>query len=144
VSTFQDFDGARRERLRALEPIRFRLGGRDFSCVIKPTLADSFELAAAPEPWIFDGTPRTAAVAAITRFIEALLANNRQRKQFQKLLSRRDDPIDAESIIELGGWLAEQFTNRPLDRSNVSSDGPPTSGETSSTSRFGPAEELMT
>lgn len=144
MSAFADFDAARRERQRALEPIRFRLGGKDFTCVVSPVLADAFELASAPEPKLFDGTPNLAGVAAIVRFIEALLANNRQRKAFQKVLANRDDVIDQQAIIELGGWLAEQFTSRPLGSSGDSSDGPPTSGPTSSTSPFAPVDELLT
>lgn len=135
---FQDFDAARRERLRALQPIKFRFGGKDFACVIMPTIADSFELATAPEPVLMDGTPVLAGVAAITRFIEALLANNRQRRQFQKVLRNRKDVIDQQAIIDLGGWLAEQFTNRPLGSSTGSSSGPDTNGASSNDSPFQP------
>ena len=135
---FEDFDAARRERQRALEPIRFRLGGIDFNCVKTPTLADAFELATAPEPITFDGTPNLAAVAAITRFIEALISTPKQRKQFAKLLARRDDVIDRETIIDLGGWLAEQYAGRPTLRSTGLSDGPQPDGQTSNTEQFAP------
>lgn len=142
--SFADFDAARRERQRALEPIRFRLGGKDFTCVKTPTLADAFELATAPEPVTFDGTPNLAAVAAIVRFIEALLATPRQKKEFAKLLARRDDVIDRETIIDLGGWLAEQYAGRPTLRSSDSSAGPLPDGQTSNTEQFAPVEPSPT
>lgn len=131
---YQDFDAARRERLRAFEPIRFQLGGHTFTCVGHPSLADSFDLLDAPEPTV-EGAPIAAGVRALANFIEKSLVSDRDRRRFRKLLGRRDDPIDATTVVELGEWLAVQYAG-PTVRPSSFSDGSRTNGTDSNTADF--------
>lgn len=128
----RDFDAARRERQRAFESIRWTLGGREFTSLPYPTLADSFALLDAPEPMV-DGAPLASGVRALADYIERTIIGKRDQKRFRALLSRRDDPIDAETIISLGEWLAEQYSGRPTVRPSDFSDGSLTDGPTSNT-----------
>jgi hypothetical protein len=131
---YQDFDAVRRERQRAFEPIQFVLAGKRFTCIAHPTLADSFELLDAPELRDDQGAPIAAGVRALAEFIERSIATPREQRAFRRLLGRRDDPIDALTVIELGEWLAEQYSGRPTVRPSDSSDGSLTPGPTSNTS----------
>jgi hypothetical protein len=137
---FQDFDAARRERARANDPVRFRLGGEDFTLLPNPSIFDALELAAAPEPT----ESITGAVEAIIRFIDALMPDDRSRSRWKKLQRRRKDPPTAEDYVELGAWLAEQYTGRPTVPSGDSSPGRPENGTDSSTGRFRPATDSAT
>lgn len=137
---FQDFDAARRERARANDPIRFRLGGEDFTLLPNPSIFDALELAAAPEP----EENVIGAVQAIVAFIDALMPNDRDRKRWAKLQRRRTDPPTAEDYVELGAWLAEQYAGRPTVPSGDSSPGRPPNGPDSNGARFSPASDSQT
>lgn len=132
---FQDFDAARRERARTTDPIRFRLGGEDFTLLPNPSIFDALELAAAPEP----AENMTASVGAIIRFIDALMPDERSRRRWARLQRRRHDPPTAEDYVELGAWLAEQYAGRPTVPSGDSSPGRLPNGPASSGERFSPA-----
>jgi hypothetical protein len=131
---FQDFDAARRERLRAFEPIQFVLAGKRFTCIAHPVLTDSFALLDAPELLDDGGAPIAAGVRALAEFIERSIASPREQRAFRKLLGRRDDPIDATTIVELGEWLAEQYSGRPTVRPSGFSDGSRPPGDQSNIS----------
>ena len=120
--------------------MRFRLGGEEFTLAPRPSLFDAFELAAAPDP----DASMLGAVKAITVFIDRLLIDDRDRKRWARLMKRRKDAIDAETIVDLGTWLAEEYAGRPTVPSGDSSPGRPGTGATSNSSRFEPASDSTT
>lgn len=139
--TFRDFDQVRKERARETEPIRFRLGGQDFTCAPQPTLADVFDLLDAPEAFD-DGAPVAAGVRALTLFIDKLLIDDKNRRRFKKLLRAHD--VDGFDIVALGEWLVEQYTGRPTLPSTDFSDGRPEPTEPSNGSPFAPVADSVT
>lgn len=126
----RDFDAARAERERLIEPETFTLGGETFTCVLAPALGDVFDLADAPEP----GDDLLAASRAMAYFIDKLLVPA-DRERFATLIrstSTPHGPINAYDVIEVGMYLAEVFSGRPSEPSTDSSGGRPESGESSS------------
>lgn len=128
----RDFDAARAERLRAIDPVEFTLGGERFSCVLEPALGDALVLAAAPEP----EQNEAAAVKAILNFTAALIVPE-HRRRWRRMIRRQvpnrfrrspRHPIAASEVIELGTWLAMAYTARPFSPSSGSSAGRPGSG----------------
>lgn len=98
----KDFDVGRRERLARRDPITFVLGGETFTLVPAIPIGVTLDLADAPEP-----APETLdeSVAAIVRFLKrAMRVEDVER--FQALLDRREDPIDALTLIDLAAWVA--------------------------------------
>lgn len=136
---FRDFDATRARAQR--EPVRFRLGGQDFTCTATPSIAQALDLARAPEPDLTDMESATTgqAVAALIRFIESLLVSKSDQKRWRRVLRSKRDPISAQDIIELGTWLTVQYTARPTRPPSESSDGRAPTGTTSTSSRFDPA-----
>jgi hypothetical protein len=149
VSEYRDFDAARHERDRQTKPIRFRLGGEEFALLPRPTLFDIFELAAAPDPKEARNpqerqAAETAAVRAITEFVERMMPNQRAVRRWRKLLARRTDIIDGPSIVDLGEWLAEEYSGRPSAPSSDSAPGRPTHGANTKEERFTPESGSQT
>lgn len=138
--TFRDFDAARAERARAIMPIRFRLGGQEFTLAPRPSLFDAFALAAAPDP----DEDVVSCSQAIAQFIDRLCIDRRNRRRWNRLLRRRRDAVDAETLVELGAWLAGEYAGRPTVPSGDSSPGRLGSGEPSSSERYAPASDLPT
>lgn len=134
---FQDFDAARRERARGNDPVRFRLGGEEFTLLPRPSIFDALELAAAPEP----GENILGAVEAIVAFVEALLPDAKARSRWKRLLKRKRDAISAEDLVQLGEWLAEEYSGRPTVPSDDSSPGRLPNGIDSNGERFRTAND---
>lgn len=139
----RDFDAARAERLRQVQPATFTIGGRRFTCVPEPTLGDALALAAAPEP---DESPLAALLAQL-RFVEALL-DRRDRRRFRRMARRQTarwfargrPPVSAAEIHELAIWLASEHSGRPTRPSSGPSNGPDPDGR-SSNSTSSPARD---
>ena len=126
----RDFDAARAERERQVEPVTFTLGGEDFTCVLAPAVGDALDLADAPEP----ESSLIGSVKAITKFIDKILVPA-DRAKFKKLLRKIDTPhgpINSYDVIEVGVWLSEEFAGRPTEPSTDFSGGRATTGPTSS------------
>lgn len=153
MGSHRDFDAARAERVRHIDPVTFVLGGRRFTCVPEPTLGDALALADAPEP---DESP-TAALKATLRFVEAMIQPS-QRRRFRRMARRQKanwwakgrPPVGSHEVYELAVWLASEHSGRPTRPSSGSSNGPdpdgrssrstpsPEPGETSSASASAP------
>jgi hypothetical protein len=126
----RDFDAARAERQREVEPCSFTLGGQTFTCVLAPAVGDAFDLADAPEP----ETSLIGSARAIARFVDKLLIA-KDRGRFQKMIRDVDTPsgpVNTYDLIELGQWLSEEYAGRPSEPSTDSSGGRATTGDTSS------------
>jgi hypothetical protein len=125
----RDFDAARAERERQVEPVTFTLGGETFQCVA-PSVGDALDLADAPEP----ESSLIGSVKAIAKFIDKILIPA-DRGRFKKLLRKMDTPhgpVNSYDLIEVGMWLAEEYAGRPTEPSTDSSGGRATTGDTSS------------
>lgn len=128
MSPHRDFDAARAERAREADPVSFTLGGERFTCVVEPTLADTFALMDAPEP--VDN--ESAAVHAILRFAGNLVVPA-DRARWAKMVKAQKrgktrTPVSPADIIELGVWLASEFTGRPSRPSSDLSAGRASTG----------------
>lgn len=144
----RDFDAARAERLRGVDPVTFTMGGRRFTCLPEPTLGDALILAGAPEP---DVSPLAALLAQL-RFIEALLPK-RDRRRFRRMARRQTarwfargrPPVSSTEIHELAIFLATEHSGRPTRPSSASSNGPGADGRSSKpTSSPAPGEASST
>lgn len=124
------FDAARAERRRHVDPLSFVLGGETFTCIPAPTLADTFDLADAPEPDLANLT-ELGQVRALVGFIDRLLVDT-DRARFADLLARRADPIDPLDVVHLGAQLAEAYAGRPTQPSSASGGGRRRTGRRSS------------
>lgn len=129
----RDFDAARAERLRKVEPVAFTIGGERFTCVAEPTLGDALALADAPEP----EDNEAAAARALVRFVESLLVPS-DRARWRRTIARqrysrwrRRPPVSTSELIELGAWLTVAYTARPTVPSSDSSSGRRPSGDPS-------------
>jgi hypothetical protein len=134
----RDFDAARAERERTVDPVTFTLGGEDFSCVLAPSVGDAFDLADAPEP----ETSLIGSCRAITAFVDKILVP-KDRPRFKNLIRKMDTPhgpINALDLVELGSWLGEEFSGRPTGPSTESSGGRETTGESSSSDSLNGSE----
>jgi hypothetical protein len=128
----RDFDAARAERERLIEPETFTFGGQDFTCVLAPALGDVFDLADAPEP----GDDLMAASRAMAFFVEKLLVPE-DRPRWHDILRALDTPhgpINAYDVLEVGMYLSEVFTGRPTEPSTDSSGGRASTGDNSTRS----------
>lgn len=128
----RDFDAARAERVRGADPVEFTLGGERFRCVVEPSIGDALALADAPEP----EQNETAAVRAILAFVGALVVPEDRRKWRRMLARQRPGrrnrhPVSAGEVVELGAWLAVEYSGRPSRPSSGSSAGRGVSGATS-------------
>lgn len=108
------------------EPVTFDLGGEQFTCRLRPSLGDTFELMDAPEP-----TPETTAQAVYTiaRFIRRLLIEEDQERWHELMFTLGQE--DCGTLIELASWLAEQFSGFPTEPPASSSAGRRANGTTS-------------
>jgi hypothetical protein len=135
MSPHRDFDAARAQRARETDPLSFTLGGERFTCVAEPTLADTFALLAAPEP---EDSER-GAVQSILEFVGNLVVHG-DRARWERMVKaqkrrgrrRASVPVSPSDVLELGAWLATEYTARPTRPSSDSSDGRPSTGGSSS------------
>jgi hypothetical protein len=131
----RDFDAARAERMREVEPLSFTLGGETFRCVNEPTIGDALALADAPEPT----ENESAAVKAILAFVGSLVVPEDQ-KRWRRMLARQRPgrrnrhPVGGGEVVELGVWLAVEYSGRPSGPSTGSSAGRHGSGDPSNVS----------
>ena len=116
---FKDFDAARREHRR--EPIRFRLGGEDFT-------AQGFLPVGV---WLETATTGLRGWEAILAFIREQLADDDNRQRLDALVRRRDVEVEAGDIDDVGAWLLECYTARPFERRSASAESPPPTSDTS-------------
>lgn len=119
----RDFDALRAETQREFDPITFTLFGQTFTCVNSPRLADTFDLMDAPEI-----TPQNEAQAVrhLARYIRKMLIPEDQSRWDQALQALGME--DAHVVIELGTFLAQEYSRRPFGQPSSSSDGPSGTG----------------
>jgi hypothetical protein len=134
----RDFDAARAERERKIDPVTFTLGGEDFTCVLAPSVGDAFDLADAPEP----ETSLIGSVRAIVAFVDKILVPD-DRERFTTLIRKVDTPhgpINSYDLVELGTWLGEEYAGRPTEPSTEPSGGRERTGEPSSSDSLNGSE----
>lgn len=127
---FRDFDAARRERYAELDPVLFAFGGEKFTCLPAPALVDVLDLADVPDR----STNEVDAMRGLVRFIQRLLPEQ-DRERFAEACKNRDDPVDADEVYELVGWIQREMFGRPTSPSNGSAGGRRNGGDSSSSKR---------
>lgn len=116
----KDFDAARRERQN--EPLSFTLAGEQFTCL--PIL-----------PWVtmenlirpYQEQGEMGVVLQIGPLMEACLIDE-DVERFHAILTRKDDPIDLETVTAIVEWLLESYTGRPTERFSSLPGGQSTTG----------------
>lgn len=130
-----DFDAARRERLRARDPISFTLGGETFTPLPCVPFAAAWDLIDAPDPTGEQEAPLIAYRGLAAFIAECLPPADTER--WWALFASRDEPIDGVALREVATFLTAAYTGRPTSPSTDSSAGRPKTSRRSSSSRNG-------
>lgn len=128
-----DFDAARRERAAKRDPVRFRLGGKTFTC--KPVM---------PFAWLMDVVANDSGKLTLKErydnsvaFLVEVLATEADRKRLHEVLRDGDDPIGEDDIYDAVSQLVGVYAARPTSPSNGSSAGRRRNGAASSNGASG-------
>lgn len=120
---FRDFDAEAEERARERDPIRFRLGGADFTARPVIPFGAQLDLAAAPE---LRNDP-VGAAAGLVAFLQQVVAEDQV-----PLVEGAVRAVDLLHTHDVVRWLGEEYSGRPTVRSSVSAVSPPAGGPLSS------------
>lgn len=116
---------ARRERASRRTPVTFDFGGQTFTLLPVVPIGLGFDLMDAPEP----EADKAEAAKAIARFIREAICDADQER-WDAVLRNRSDPIDPESLIDLGARVVEVYAGFPTGPSAGSSGGRRSTGAT--------------
>lgn len=117
MSIPRDWDAAVREARG--EPIRFVLGGTEFSV---PT-----PVPAAPFLTFTERDHQGTSLVAAFRDLLLDIVEEKQRKQLERAI--RTSGISSQMIVDLAEWVVEESTARPTVRLSTSPASPSESGE---------------
>lgn len=119
-----DFDAARRERLRAIEPLTFTLGGREFRCRDAFTLLDIWtDPPEAPERITKGATTEGGRYfLAIARHVADFIVPE-QRDEWWDLFEDDTEVIQGVDLKAVFDALVEEYAGRPTSPSAASSNG---------------------
>lgn len=126
----RDFDAARRERDRELDPIEFRLGGHDFACLTTIPIGPALGLVTTEE------SADDSIAAALVRLIKGALSPD-DHPRFDEALSNPAEPVDLGILRDVAGYIAEEYSARPTSPSPASSAGRRMNGSKPSSPRGG-------
>lgn len=121
--SFRDFDAEAAERARERDPIRFRLGGVEFTARPVIPFGAQLDLAAAPE---LRHDP-VGAAEGLVLFLQQVVVPD-QVDQVEGAV-RAVDLLHTHDVVR---WLGEEYSGRPTVRSSVSAVSPPADGPRSS------------
>ena len=109
MSRFKDFGGSANGA--KAEPIAFKLWDEEFHClpeiqgkVLLDMVADSSS----------EDVSKSSAIA--TKFFDTVLTDE-SKVRFDALLINKEKIVTVETLGEIVGWLVEQYSNRPTERS---------------------------
>lgn len=131
---FRDFAAARAETAR--EPVAFSLAGEHFDCLPQGAIVVSGALVAF-------AAADSLTVDTSTKFVRDVLDAGHEER-FDKLLARKHEPVDRDTVVMLALWLVEVYTGRPILRSPDSPSGSSTAGSTSTDSSPAPDADSST
>ena len=96
------------------EPISFKLWDQEFHCV--PVIQGKLLLEI-----VSDSTSEDASKSALVmdKFFTAVIKPE-SKKEFDTLLSDPEKVTTLETLSEIVGWLMEEYSNRPNERSLAS------------------------
>lgn len=117
--TLKDFDAARRERKRTLnpeqdKPIVFQIGGHAFSCAKVLPYGLVLDIALVP-----DDAPQTLQVAALNNLILQMIRPE-HHEAWEALTRDTEDGLDLDDIKAVVSWMMEVYTGRPTVPSSTS------------------------
>lgn len=112
MARFKDFGNGGDSGER--EPISFKLWGEEFHCV--PVIQGKILLEI-----VSDSTSEDPAKSALVmeKFFTAVLKPE-SKKAFDAILSDQERITSLETLSEIVGWLMEEYSNRPSERSLAS------------------------
>jgi hypothetical protein len=111
MAKFKDFGGSTNE---TAEPISFKIFDEEFSCIPKiqgKVLLNMVSNSNSDDP--------AASASVITEFFSAVLKEE-SLERFNLLVEDKERIVSVETLGEIVGWLAEQYTNRPTEGSSAS------------------------
>lgn len=115
----KDFDAARRERGDTEAPLDFRLGGEEFHPI-------TYYPAGAYLRLIVDGV----TIVRYPDFMRDVLPEA-EYERFEKVIERKDDPIDVTDVKDVVEWLMGEYAARPTKPPTSSDGGRPNDGDSS-------------
>jgi hypothetical protein len=115
MSRFKDFGS---KVVENLEPISFKIWDEEFSCV--PQLQGKVLLdMVSSVNTDSDSSDASSQAKAINDFFSSVLTDESE-KRFNALLTDKERIVSVDTLGEIVGWLVEQYTNRPTERSQDS------------------------
>lgn len=124
----RDFD-AEIEQNQRDEPIVFKLFGRKWTCADEVNGKRLFDHLA-----LLDGeSVRDQRDAVVAIFSDTILDD-----QIDAFMEKLDDPktrVPLGTLVEIAGWLTEEYSDRPTEQREESRNGDRSSGRTSTAKR---------
>lgn len=130
----RDFDAARRAYDTVTpDPVSFTLAGEEFTCLLDPTIGDTFEMIDAPDITPEDYDPTNPAhprlMMKIARYVQRMLPVE-ERPRFDAALYRI--PVTHLAVIlDVANFITEEVVDRPTGPPASFSSGRPESGTSS-------------
>jgi hypothetical protein len=111
MAKFKDFGGNTAENA---EPISFKIFDEEFHCIPQIQGKVLLNMVAGS-----NSDDPAASAGVITEFFDSVLKEE-SLKRFNLLVEDKDRIVSVETLSEIVGWLAEQYTNRPTEGSSAS------------------------
>lgn len=123
MARFKKFTGGK--RISDYEPLEFELNGNVFKC--RPAIQGTVMLEFIKKTSSENGGD---AATALYDFLQSSMPEE-EYVRLDKLLKNPEVIIEIETIGEVVTWLIEQYSKRPTQQPEPSSNGEPTSGTSS-------------
>lgn len=131
MARFKKFSGGR--KITDFEPLTFDLNGNEFKA--HPAIPGSVLLEFVRDAGSENGGD---SAKALYNFLSSALPDEEYEK-LQKVLHDPETIIEIETIGEIVSWLVEEYSSRPTQQPEVSSNGQLTSGTSSTDEQFSQA-----
>jgi len=114
MARFKDFGIT---NLEDIEPLSFKIQGEDFECIKQVQGKVLMEIVSMSQD-----ADSSVSLELIEKFFSSVLLDESYAR-FEELLHDKDKIVSVETLGEITGWLIEQYTERPTQRSEDSSAG---------------------
>lgn len=131
MARFKKFAGGK--KISDFEPLNFELNGTQFNCF--PAIQGSVLL-----EFVRDASSESGgdSAAALYNFLSSAMPTEEYAK-LQGVLHDPETIIEIDLIGEIVSWLVEEYSSRPTQQPEVSSNGQLTSGTSSTDEQFSQA-----
>jgi hypothetical protein len=123
----KNFDTDRKSREIPAEERAFTLGGESFIArsTVRPEALTKWDA-------IAEDMSVTDILTATDETILALIEDtDNGHERYRALRQREEDPLGVNDLVEVGKWLVEVQTGRPIEPPSDSTDSPPSPGTNS-------------